>query len=165
MKPQNNKEIYQSYWEFSGYLAACVLVGVLIYFFYTQTVETEVNRIVDKTEEYDRIYVRQNELADRIDSLYLYAGMFNTNMNDALLMNAVSKRKQDIMSSIEDMNSRDVRMCQKLMSEVNTFLSIKDSIRMMKQEEDLVLNDLRKCIDDNKQTTRKLTIGGITLEK
>jgi hypothetical protein len=130
MKAQNNKAIYHAYWYFSLYLAACVLLGVLIYVFYTKTKGIEVRRIVDKTEEYDKIYVRQNELANSIDSLYVYVNLFNTHLNDAMLMNAVSKRKQDIIASMDDMNSRDVRMYRKLLGEVNTFLSLKDSIRL-----------------------------------
>ena len=165
MRAQNHKEINKSYRKFSGYLAACVLTGVLTYFFYMRTGAVEVERIVDKTEEYDKIYVRQVDLADRIDSLYRYVTLFNTGKNDVLLQNAVSRRKQEIISSMEDMSGRDVRLYQKLMSQVNTFLSIKDSIRSAKIDEDLVRSDLTKCVEDNKQAARKVTLGGITLKK
>jgi hypothetical protein len=165
MKAQNYKEILRGYWKFSGHLAACVLVGVLTYFSYTKTSTIEVQRIVDKTEEYDKIYVRQVELANRIDTLYQYTSLFNTNKNDALLQNSVSRRKQEIISSMDDMSGRDVKLYQKLMSQVNSFLSIKDSIRTAKMEEDLVRSDLAKCVEDNKQTTRKVTLGGITVKK
>ncbi|MDR3266792.1 MAG: type VI secretion system transmembrane protein TssO [Tannerella sp.] len=165
MRPQNNKAIYRAYWQFSLYLSACVLVGAAIYFFYTNTSETEVERIVEKTEEYDRIYVRQTDLTDKIDTLFRYVTMFNTNKNDVLLMNAVSKRKQEIVANMEDMSSRDVRMYQKLVSEVNSFLSIKDSLRITQEEGDMVKKELKQCIDDNKQMKRKMTIGGITIEK
>ena len=165
MRAQNHKEIMRAYWKFSGFLAATVLVGVLTYFFYMRTSVIEVQRIVDKTEEYDQIYVLQTDLADRIDSLYQYTLLFNTGKNDALLQNSVSRRKQEIISSMEDMDGSDVRLYQKLMSQVNTFLSIKDSIRTAKIDEELVRNDLLKCVEDNKQTTRKVTLGGITLKK
>ncbi|MDH6309468.1 hypothetical protein M2451_003850 [Dysgonomonas sp. PFB1-18] len=66
MRPQNHKEILRGYWKFSGYLGACVLVGVLTNFFYTKTSVVEVQRIVDKIEEYDKIYVQQIDLAGRI---------------------------------------------------------------------------------------------------
>lgn len=165
MRAQNNREIYKGYWQFSLYLAICVFVAVVIYYCFTKTSIVEVNKIVDKTEEYDKIYVQQVELASRIDSLYRYTMLFNTNLNDALLQNTVSKRKQEILASMEDMNSKDVKLYRKLMNEVNTFLSIKDSIRILKIEEDMVKSDLLKCVEDNKQTSRKLTIGGITINK
>lgn len=165
MRAKNHKEITKAYWKFSGYLVACVCIGVLIYFCYIKTAGIEVDRIVKKTEEYDKIYVRQIELANRIDSLYRYTTMFNTNLNDVYLLHTVSNRKQEILSDMEDMSSRDVRLYQKLMSEVNTFLSVKDSIRMLKNEEELVKADLLKCVEDNKQTSRRLTIGGITVNR
>ncbi len=165
MRAQNHKEIIRAYWRFSGYLAATVLVGVLTYFFYMRTSVVEVQRIVEKTGEYDKIYVRQVELANRIDSLYQYTAMFNTNKNDVLLQNSVSRRKQEILSSMDDMDGKDIRLYQKLVSQVNTFLSLKDSIRTAKIDEELVRSDLMKCVEDNKQTTRKVTLGGITLKK
>ena len=165
MKAQNSKDITLGYLRFAGYLAACVFTGVLIYFCYIRTSNVEVDCIVEKTEEYDKIYVRQIELAGRIDSLYQYTMMFNTNLNDVHLLSLVSRRKQEILSSMDDMNNRDVRLYQKLMTEVNTFLSVKDSIRMARTEEDLVRTDLLKCTEENKQASRRLTIGGITVNR
>lgn len=165
MRAQNHKEITLDYLKFSGFLAICVLIAVLIYLSYTKTCEVEVNRIVDKTEEYDKIYVRQIDLSNRIDTLYRYTNLFNTNLNDAHLLHSVSRRKQEILSMMDDMSGRDVRLYQKLMSEVNGFLAVKDSIRMAKTEEDLIKTDLLKCTEENKQISRKLTIGGITLNK
>lgn len=165
MRAQNSRDIYRGYWKFAGYLAACVAVGVFVYWSYLRTTKTEVDKIVNKTMEYDRIYVQQIDLASRIDSLYDYTTKFNTNLNDALLLNSVSKRKQEILTSLDGMSSRDVRLYQKLMTQMNTFLSVKDSIRFARTEEDLVKSDLLKCMEDNKQTTRKLTIGGITVNK
>lgn len=163
MKAKNHKEITHAYWKFSLYLAACILVGVLVYFCYIQTSNIEVERIVRKTEEYDKIYVRQVEIANSIDSLHYYTTLFNTNLNDAYLLNSVSRRKQDIFSMMEGMDGRDTRLYKKLMDEVNDFLSVKDSIRNTKVEEDLARTDLLKCAEENRQTSRKLTMGGIAL--
>lgn len=165
MHALNHKEITLGYLKFSGFLAICILTASLIYLCYTKTCEVEVDRIVDKTEEYDKIYVRQIDLSNRIDTLYRYTSMFNTNLNDAHLLHSVSRRKQEILSMMEDMSGRDVRLYKKLMSEVNGFLGVKDSIRMAKTGEDLIKTDLLKCTEENKQLSRKLTIGGITLNK
>lgn len=165
MQSQNHAEITQGYWKFSLFLAACVALGVTTYACYLQTSKTEVGRIVDKTEEYDRIYVRQTELVGRIDTLYQYMQLFNTDKNDLALQNAVSKRKQEILSTMEDMSGRDVKLYQKLMSQVNTFLGVKDSIRQLTIQEDLLRSDLKKSMDENKQLSRKITIGSITLNK
>jgi hypothetical protein len=91
--------------------------------------------------------------------------MFNTNKNDIHLLRSVSSRKQEILTMMDDMSSRDIRLYQKLMSEVNVFLGVKDSIRTAKSEEDMIKTDLLKCTEENKQASRQLTIGGITVKK
>lgn len=165
MRAQNHKEIYTAYRQFSGYLAICVIIAVFSFFFYRQTAQIEVDRIVDKTEEYDKIYVRQMYLTSRIDSLYYYTTLFNTNLNDASLLNSVTRRKQEILSSMETMSGSDVKLHRKLLTEFNTFLSVKDSIRLLKTEEELIKSDLMKCMEENRNTTRKLRMGGITINK
>jgi hypothetical protein len=165
MRAQNHKEITKGYLKFSGYLVVCIFTGVLIYFCYIRTSNIEVDRIVEKTEEYDKIYVKQIDLANRIDSLYRYTMMFNTNKNDIHLLRSVSSRKQEILSMMDDMSSRDIRLYQKLMSEVNVFLGVKDSIRTAKSEESMIKTDLLKCTEENKQASRQLTIGGMTVKK
>ena len=160
MRPKNHKAITIGYLKFSGYLLATVLIGVLIYFSYMRTSEVEVARIVEQTVEYNRIHVRQIELTNRIDELYHYTTLFNTNRNDAHLMNAVSRRKQEIISLMGDMNNRDVRLHQMLISQMNVFLNVKDSIRLVTIEEDLVRTDLLTCMENNRQVTRRLNLGG-----
>lgn len=125
MRAQNHKEIYRAYWQFSGYLAICVVIAVFSFYFYRQTSQIEVNKIVDKTEEYDKIYVKQMDLINRIDSLYSYTTLFNTNLNDASLLNSVTRRKQEIISDMESMSSSDVRLHRKL-----TVNQINDCIRI-----------------------------------
>lgn len=165
MRSLNHKEITYGYLKFSGYLAACILIGVLVYICYNLTSDVEVKRIVEKTEEYDKIYVRQTDLSTRIDTLYYYTTLFNTNLNDAQLLHSVSRRKQEVISMMDGMNSRDIRLYQKLISEINTFLAVKDSIRIAKTEESLIKTDLLKCTEENKQLSRKLTLGSISLNR
>lgn len=162
MKPQNNKDIQISYLYFSVYLLACILIGICIYICFLNTSFAEVKQINKKTEEYDRIYSQQIELVHRIDSLYHYSSLINGDLNDISLQRLINKRKQEIEVSWENMNKKDVQIHQKLIGEVNTFLDIKDSIRLAKKEEIKIRNDLLKCSSENKQTNRKLTIGKIS---
>ncbi|MFV0345485.1 MAG: type VI secretion system transmembrane protein TssQ [Bacteroidales bacterium] len=122
MKSKNYKEVTNAYLKFSGFLIASVLLGVLIFFCYVQTNKVEVNRIVEKTQEYDKIYVQQLELVSKVDTLFSYTIGFNTNLNDVELLNAVSSRKQQISSYMDGMSSKDVRLYQKLITEYNGFL-------------------------------------------
>jgi len=123
MKPKNNKEIWKSYWLFSFYLVCSVGIAVLVYSLYVKTSKVEVNQIVSKTEESDKIYVQQIELTQKIDSLYKYTTMFNTNLNDGLLLNAVSKRKQDILTDIEKLSDKDAKLYTTLMMNLRSILS------------------------------------------
>ena len=165
MRAKNSKDVTLGYCKFSIFLIASVFTGVLIYFCYINTSNVEVNRIVDKTVEYDKIYALQIDLSNRIDSLYSYATMFNTNLNDAQLLRSVSRRRQEIMSIMNNMSNRDVRLHQRLMREVNVFIDIKDSIRIAKVEEDMVKADLLRCAEENRQTSRRLSLGGITINR
>lgn len=162
MKPKNNKEVIRSYWHFSGYLASCILLGILVFFFYLKTSSVELNRIVDKTSQYDNIYFQQIEIASRIDSLYRYTTMFNLDMNDIYIQNAVSKRRQNTTNYMEKMNPKDVQLFRKLMTQMNTFLSMKDSIRLLRIEEDNVRSDLLKCMEDNRAVTRRIHQGNMS---
>lgn len=165
MKAQNHQEINKAYLKFSGYLAACVAIGVLSFSFYKQAERVEVSRIVAKTGEYDKIHAGQTDLVGRIDSLYYYTALLNTTLNDAALMNVVNRRKQELQSEINGMNGSDVRLYKLLVAEYNGFLGVKDSIRLLRQEEELVKSDLMKCMEENRNTTRRLRIGGSTINR
>jgi hypothetical protein len=160
MRVQNQTAINIGYFKFLAFLLASVFIGVLIYFTYMRTSEVEINRIVEQTAEYNRVHVRQIELTNRIDELYHYISLLNTGRNDAHLMNAISRRKQEIISMMSDINNRDVRLHQQLMSQMAVFLDVKDDIRLVTIEEDLVRADLLQCIEENRQATRRINIGG-----
>lgn len=163
MRPRNYQEVNKAYRQFSAYLVACVAIAVLSFSFYRHTAGIEVDRIIAKTEEYDKIYVRQTDQINQIDSLYFYTSLLNTSLNDAALMNIINRRKQELLTGMDKMNTGDVRLYKLLLSECNGFLSIKDSIRMLRQEEELVKIDLFKCMKKNRTTTRRLRMGGITI--
>ena len=158
MRAQNHKEINAVYWKFSGYLVACIFTGIFVFFCYIRTSDAEVDQIVSKTEEYDNIYIRQIDLVSRIDSLYHYAGMINTELRDIPLLNSVAKQRQEIISMMEGMNSKDIRIYQKLMTDVNLFLGVKDSIRIAKIDENMVKTDLQRCTDDSRRASRRTTV-------
>ena len=158
MRAQNQTAINTGYLKFFAFLLASVSIGVLIYFSFMRTSEVEINRIVEQTAEYSRVHVRQIELTNRIDELYHYISLLNTGRNDVHLMNAISRRKQEIISMMSDVNNRDVRLHQQLMSQMAVFLNLKDEIRHVSIEEDLVRADLLQCIEENRQATRRINI-------
>ncbi|MDR1198723.1 MAG: type VI secretion system transmembrane protein TssO [Prevotellaceae bacterium] len=160
MKAKNSKDITRGYGIFSLYLAACVIVAVFAYFCYLRTSVVEVKRIISKTGEYDAIHQYQTDITAHIDTLYYYSGLFNSNLNDDRLQNTVNRRKQEILSDIDKFSEHDMRLHRTLLNQLITFLNVKDSIRSLKNEEDMIKNELRKCIEENRQTTRTITVGG-----
>ena len=159
MRAKNTKEVTRAYWRFSLFLAACIAVGILMFYTFIRTSAVEVNKIVEKTEEYDKIYAQQLELVNQIDQLYDYTVKLNTNLVDVQIQNTVSRLKLDISKSMENMSSKDVRLFRKIVNETSLFLSIKDSIRLKRNEEGMVRDDLSRCIEKSKQTSRDLAFG------
>ena len=155
MKPRNNSEVRKAYLKFAAYLMACVIFAVLIFACLLKTSGVEVKRITTKTQEYDRVYTREIALSNSVDSVYQYMKLMNTSpqINDVLLQGVISTKKMNILKNIQDMEERE------LLGNINLFLGVKDSIRLLKIQEEMVKNDLMQCIKDNWKTRRNLNVG------
>jgi hypothetical protein len=132
-----------------------------------KTSSIEVQGILDKTEEYDKIYTNQLMLIESVDSIYQYTSLLNTSpqINDILLQSIISTRKMNLLDYLNSMDERDCRIYKKVINDLNVFLKIKDSIRITSIQEELVRSDLLRCVDENKQVSRKLSAGGLIFEK
>lgn len=161
MKPKNNKDVRNGYLRFSFLLAACIAWSVLFFSCFLKTSTIEVKSIMTKTLDYDRIYTKEIDLATGVDSVYQYMKLMNTSprINDGLLQSIVSTRKMDLLKSTQNIDNADCVLYGNLLNQINTFLSIKDSIRIMKIQEDMVRQDLLQCIRDNRKTRRNMNIG------
>mgnify|MGYP002569331249 FL=1 len=161
MKPKNNKDVRNGYLRFSFLLAACIAWSVLFFSCFLKTSRIEVKSIMTKTLDYDRIYTKEIDLATGVDSVYQYMKLMNTSprINDGLLQSIVSTRKMDLLKSTQNIDNADCVLYSNLLNQINTFLSIKDSIRIMKIQEDMVRQDLLQCIRDNRKTRRNMNIG------
>lgn len=161
MKPKNNDEVRKAYLRFSGYLMICIMLAVVIFSCFLKTTTVEVKRIMEKTVEYDRIYAKEIELSGSVDSIYQYMKLMNTSpkINDLLLQSAVSNRKMNLLKFAGAMEDADCRLYKKLLGNINLFLGVKDSIRLMNIQEEMVRNDLMQCIQDNWKTRRNLNMG------
>lgn len=161
MKPKNNKDVRNGYLRFSFLLAACIAWSVLFFSCFLKTSTIEVKSIMTKTLDYDRIYTKEIDLATGVDSVYQYMKLLNTSprINDVLLQSIVSTRKMDLLKSTQNIDNADCVLYSNLLNQINTFLSIKDSIRIMKIQEDMVRQDLLQCIRDNRKTRRNMNIG------
>ena len=167
MKSENRKEVRIAYLKFTGYLITTIALTVFITYFFMKTSSVEVENILDKTEEYDNIYSKQLALVTSVDSVFQYVSLLNTSpkINDLLLQSVISRKKMDLLDNLNSMNDKDCKIYKKVINDMNIFLRIKDSIRIVNMQEELVRSDLLRCVDENKQVVRKLSAGGLRFEK
>ncbi|MEN9917578.1 MAG: hypothetical protein RL662_14 [Bacteroidota bacterium] len=164
MKSKNSESVREGMLRFSYYLVATVFWAVCIFFGFMKTSSVEVFNILQKTREYDKIQMQQVRLTESVDSILYYARLLNVDpsINHLLMYNYLSDRKMRIANETRTMGAKDALFYKKLSSQMNTFLKTKDSIRLAKRDEEMVRMDLARCISDNKQITRKMSIGGLT---
>ena len=167
MKARNSEIIIRGYLKFAGGLLISTALSMALLTGFIRTNGSEYKLMESKTAEYDKIYARQIALVDKVDSLYNYLLLMGSNdrLNQVMLQKVVSTRKMELMEELESMDEKDVRIYNNLASQINVFLDTKEAIRKAVIEESLVRNDLMRCIQDNKQAARKLTLGNISIEK
>ena len=161
MKAKNSEKIIRGYLEFAGGLLISTALSMALLTGFIHTNGSEYKLMESKTQEYDKIYARQIALVDKVDSLYNYLDR----LNQVVLQKVISTRKMELIEELQIMDSKDVLLYKKLASQINVFLDTKEAIRKAVIEESLVRKDLMRCIQDNKQATRKLTLGNISVEK
>lgn len=164
MNIKNNKEVIQAVRRFSYYLVGLVALAVCIFSTFMKTASVEVNRIFEKTQEYDYIRIKQIALTESMDTLFFYSGLLNSDqkINTSLMFNVISERKNSFLTYTNNLADRDSRIYKRLASQMNVFLSVKDSIYITSKEEELLRADLVRCISDNKAAIRRLAIGGLS---
>ena len=96
-----------------------------------------------------------------MDSIYQYIKLMNTSpqINDKLLQSVVSTRKMNLLKYVQGMDTKDCRLYRQLLENLNIFLGVKDSIRLLNIQEEMVKKDLMQCIQDNWKTRRNLNVG------
>ena len=163
MKAKNYKEVAHRYLIFTVGMVVTVAFFILICGCFIYTTKVEHSRIMTKTIVFDQIHSNQIDVVDRVDSLYTYMALINSDerVNNMALQSVVSSRKMQLLEHLSSMSSSDVRLYSNLMEQMNDFLDIKENIRTLTVQEQLVKGDLQRCINDNKQASRKLIIGGV----
>ena len=120
-----------------------------------------MKRITEQTLKYDYVYAKELSLSNSVDSVYQYMKLMNTSpqINDVLLQSVVSVRKMNLLKYMQSMDDKDCRLYKQLLGNINMFLSVKDSIRLLSIQEEMVKKDLMQCIQDNWKTRRNLNVG------
>lgn len=136
---------------------------ILMWWSMVSTAKYEATKIEAQTEVLDRAFVMQTETVDRVDSLYNYMVLINSDkrINNLVVQNAVSTKKMQLLNDFDNISEKDILLYRNLTISMNKFLLTKDSIRILIQQEDLVKNDLQRCIAADKQVLQKLSLEGM----
>ena len=163
MKAKNHKEVTRKYLTFTIGMVTSVIFFLLMCGCFIYTTKVEHGRIMTKTIVFDQTHSNQIDIVDRVDSLYNYMALINSDarVNNMVLQSVVSNRKMQLLEYLSLMSTNDVSLYHNLMEQMNAFLDIKEDIRILTVEEHLVRGDLQRCINDNKQVNKQLIIGGV----
>lgn len=167
MKAINHTSVFKGYLLFSVCMALVVGLFVFMNYCFVSTARSEDVRIGTRSVVFDQTFDRQNRFVDQVDSLYNYMTLINSSyrVNDILVQNAVSTRKMQLLEGMEQLDRKDVLLYQNLMEKINKLLTVKDSIRILKKQEQTLKEDLQRCIDADRQAARKLSLENVQSTK
>lgn len=162
MKPKNNKVVTRAYYKFAIYLIFTVLLSTVSFWAFLQTTAKEIACIQQQQATYDKIYTETIDLVRYMGATYDYLNIVNKSEYDnTQLVNTISKRKVNMQRIMENMSEKDCGIYLKLNNDVNIMMGTKDSIRLTTQKEDMVRQELLRCLDENRQALRKASLKGI----
>ena len=161
MKPLNSREINKAFIVFMVYFAVLLGVCLLCVYTYFSTAESEGIILMKQVNKYDQVFAKHQQLADQTSSIYNHMQLLNSDrINNSLeLQRLISNEKDKLNKMMQQAGSdqaANFTVYDNLSKKLNTLLGIKDSIRLVGIDEDLLRSDLMACINDNKQFKKKL---------
>lgn len=163
MKAINHNSVLKGYTLFSVCMLFTILLFITMSYCYVLTYINESSKIESRSDVFDHIFASQVNVVERVDSLYSYITLVNSDVriNNVAVQNTVSGKKMSLLSDLEKMNDKDVLLYKRLINSVNKFLIVKDSIGIVSNMEDIVRQDLNRCITADRQAARKLSLDGV----
>ncbi|WP_455593512.1 type VI secretion system transmembrane protein TssQ [Bacteroides sp.] len=167
MKAINHTLVFKGYMTFSVCMALVVSLFMLMSYCFISTLMYESAKIETRAMVFDKVFSTQVAVVDRVDSLYNYMALINSShkVNDVMIQNVASTKKMQLLDDIGNMNEKDVLLYKGLVTNVNKFLSVKDSIRILKNQEETLKEDLQRCIASEQQASRKLSLESVQSAK
>lgn len=160
MEALNIKEVRKGYLHFSLLMLVVIALPVFICSSLYGTAKHEAQKIEMRSGNFDSTFAMQVELVDKVDSLQYYMSLLNSSakINDLVVQSVISSRKMALVEDVSSMSNEDVRLYKDLLNSMNTFLMVKDSIRILGNEEQTLRMELRRCVSADQQASRRLTL-------
>jgi len=158
MKAKNSKTVTKGYLLFSLGLCCSIVVGIGCVWLFIATSDRELVRIERRSIEYDLSFERQISLTERVDSLYNNLALLNTDrrVNEVVLQNRISTQKMNLINTLAMMEHGEALLYLNMSEKVNDILDIKAKIRLLQLQVDQTRGDLQRCIQDNRNATRRM---------
>lgn len=144
-----------------------VITTLACAFVFFKTASAEITKIQFLGKENQRIFDEQVTLSDNFDDLLqTYQSLdLAQEGNTSFLMNAISNKKLNIDVSLKKIPQKDVTIHAHIIQQMNKVMKTRDSINALKQTEGIYKNDVIRCVEENKQITRKVKIGKLSYDK
>ncbi|QMW03007.1 type VI secretion system TssO [Spirosoma foliorum] len=163
MKSLNHKEIKQAFNHFFTWFTSLLVVTILCVYSCVQTSLRQATQLIQQKEAFDRVIYTDAMLADKVDSLYTYMSLMNTNRNqdDQQLQRLVTRKKEEFtrLVSQQQKTQQYFVVYNRLFSHVNEMLLLKDSLNKSMVEEGDLRDELRGClqqaVEENRQNKRR----------
>lgn len=170
MKSLNHKEINQAFTRFLTWFASLLLVITACVYTYFETGEHYLSLLSEQKNEFERAFSADAMLADKVDSLYAYMSLLNTNriQDDRQMQRLITRKKEELAKLVnqqlnQSSGKKDYQgyfaVYNRLSGHINEMLLLKDSLnRAMVDEGDLrqeLTDCLRRSIEVDRQRKRR----------
>lgn len=162
MNAKNNDDVVKAIVKFSACLLVSVFVAVGSFSLFMKTSLVEVNKIIERTGDYDFIQLKQVHLTESVDSMYYYSTLLNVDdiyVNRSVMYNVLSGKTLQFKNELEGLNTDDCLLYKQLAGKMGDFIMLKDSIHMTGLEVERLREEYVRCMNRNKEITRRLFTG------
>lgn len=162
MKAKNDKEVRKGVIQFALYFVATVFFAVCIFSMFMKTSSTEVSRIMEKTDVYDKTQQKQVYLTEKIDSISVLVNLLSSNaqVNHSLVLTSLANQKKNAMQNLNAVPDKDAKLYKKILNEMDVFFNIKDSLHVAAYDEDKYRREYIRCMDEGRIISRRSSISG-----
>jgi len=161
MKALNYREINRRYVFFLLFLTLLLSLPVLYYFLFINTSRQQINKIIEKKNQFDFVFKKREQLCAKIDTLNNFLNMLNTGQiyNEVALERTILKLKNDALLEIEVLEVNDpdrYGMFKKLLFDVEKAIDNKKILQQAMTEEEEQKKKLMECIEANKKIKKDI---------
>jgi hypothetical protein len=161
MKALNHKEITNRYLIFLANFTLLLACTVLCWYLYLKTCDVQAAKILEKKNEYDFIFNKQQELSNKIDSLNKFLNMLNTDQveNEVALERTILKIKNETSRDfdvLEANGDKNYVIFKKIIDNIEKAIDNKKALQQAILDEETQKRKLVDCIDANKKVKKEL---------